>query len=295
MTLYAKLWCDIIGDEKLMRAARKGGKQLDKTPWLFAFAKKRNDNGRLSVGDEPAEPDDLAAGVPNVTPKMMAECTASLEAIGVLARDEDGVLRFTNWDRRNGWAPSDTKDEVGKRVAKHREKKRGERENETTDVTTPVTRRVTRRVTTPVTGDVTTVVTTARSREVELELERELELDKNSPPGGGANGVASAALAVPNNWVARLTEHIQREIGHAEHGRVGKALRSYVQREGESVVTTAVTYYAMDRRVANKSASFKWFLEDIAQWIDHAKEPLEINGNFTPLGKRLYGLNGAHA
>jgi hypothetical protein len=48
MTLYAKLWCDIVGDQKLMRAARKGGKHLDKLPWLIAKAKERNDNGRLS-------------------------------------------------------------------------------------------------------------------------------------------------------------------------------------------------------------------------------------------------------
>jgi hypothetical protein len=120
---------------------------------------------------------------------MMAECCESLLEIGVLVRDDDGVLRFAQWDKRNGWSPSDTPDQVSKRVANHRARKRGA-DADSAETVTPtkspspngVTTYVTGDVTRGVTGVVTTPVTTARSREVELELEgeREEELEANS-------------------------------------------------------------------------------------------------------------------
>lgn len=195
MTFYAKLWTDIIGDEKLTRAARKGAKHLDKLPWLIAYAKKRDDSGRLSVGDEAAEPDDLAAGVPCVTPKMMAECTASLEAIGILTRDDDDVLRFANWRKRNWMSPSDTPDQVRERVANHRARKRGETNGNAESVTTPVT-------TGETTGE-TTPVTTARSRDIDVDVDRDLDTDKDRDVD--ADALAAAATTGESAIAARLT------------------------------------------------------------------------------------------
>lgn len=127
---WAKLHTDILGDPKLMRAARKGMKGLDLLPWIIAFAKEANDGGYLSVGGEPAEPEDIAELVPGVTPKRVRECLESLVAIGVLERiQEDSAtkcgifLAFPKWEHRSGTKPSDSKERIHERVKAHRERK----------------------------------------------------------------------------------------------------------------------------------------------------------------------------
>ena len=126
MTQFAKLWTDILADPKLMRAARKGAKQLVLLPWLIAFAQKCDDDGRLTVNGEPAETIDLASQMPGVSEKQVAQALAALENIGILVRDYDDALRFSAWEHRAG-KPSDTRERVAQRVAKHRERKRQQR------------------------------------------------------------------------------------------------------------------------------------------------------------------------
>jgi hypothetical protein len=273
MTYYAKLWTDILDDPKLIRAARQGAKHLVYLPWLFAFAKRADDDGRLTVAGLPAEPVDIARSIPGGNVKHIAECLRWLVGIGVLVADDDGALRFAAWGRRNWMAPSDTPDQVRDRVAKHRAKRRS--------VTTHVTDEVTPIVTTSVTGE----VTTARSRDIDLDRDQ----DKNKE-----NNTADAAASEPSkNWPARLTEHFQREVGHVALGHLAKVLKPFVDRDGVEIIETAITYYALERRALGRAGKFAWFAEGIAQWIDNAKQPLQLDdGTFTPLGERLYGLNG---
>lgn len=119
---WVKLHIDILSDEKLMRAARKGARGLELTPWLLAFAGKADDDGRLTVGAEPADADDIAHHIPCVKPAAVSACLAALLSLGVLERDGD-ALRFTNWERRAG-KQSDRADAIRERVAKHRAMKR---------------------------------------------------------------------------------------------------------------------------------------------------------------------------
>jgi hypothetical protein len=140
-----------------LRAERRGARHLFVLPWLFAFAKKVDDDGRLSVDGHPAEPVDIAYGMPCITTKEVERGLAELEDIGVLTRDDDGALRFTSWDRRSGHAkPSDEPDAVRQRVAKHRARRKH--------------------------GDVTprnaSDVTPGNGGELELEIEQEIEQER---------------------------------------------------------------------------------------------------------------------
>jgi hypothetical protein len=128
--------------------------------------------------------------------------------------------------------------------------------------------------------------------EVEVEVQGEEKVKgKNYTP----NNTADAAASEPSkNWPARLTEHFQREVGHVALGHLAKVLKPFVDRDGVEIIETAITYYALERRALGRAGKFTWFAEDIAQWIDNAKQPLQLDdGTFTPLGERLYGLNGA--
>jgi len=98
---WAKLHTEILGDPKLLRAARKGHKTLWLLPWFIAFAKLANDGGRLTVGRHPADPEDIAALVPNASMKEVRSCMESLLSLAILAQDDDGAYRFVKWSRRN--------------------------------------------------------------------------------------------------------------------------------------------------------------------------------------------------
>lgn len=130
---FVKLHTDIIGDAKLLRAARKGSTALLWLPWLLVFAKSSEDNGRLTVNREPAEPDDIAPLIPGATKKQIAQCMRELEDIGILVRDGD-VLRFKRWDARAG-KDSDTRDATRNRKRLQRERESREREHAESRVT----------------------------------------------------------------------------------------------------------------------------------------------------------------
>lgn len=122
MTSWLKLHVDILDDPKLMRARRHGYEQLVLVPWLFAFAKRANDNGRLSVGGAAAEPEDLVHGIPDdISIEAMRTALASCLNIGVLVEDPDGVLRFANWHVRQG---KPTESAEAWRVRKQRQRTR---------------------------------------------------------------------------------------------------------------------------------------------------------------------------
>lgn len=200
MAFYAKLWTDILGDEKLMRAARKGAKHLVILPWLFAFAKKVDDNGRITVDGEPAEPDDISSLVPGISARQVAACFDELERIKVLVRDDDGALRLASWEERSGSGskPSDAPESVADRVRRHRQKKRaatantdGETPHMPYDVTPPVTRNETPSVTPRNAGETSYARSREEEEDGEEELDREIEPEKEEE-GARVTSAASA-------------------------------------------------------------------------------------------------------
>ena len=129
MTLYAKLWVDILSDPKLMRARREGAEHLVVLPWIIAFAKRADDDGALTIGGRPAEPEDIARDIPMPRAlKSVAGCLKELERIGVLVRETD-VLRFASWEvRASEPVPGEPKSSSGERMRRHRLRKRQERQ-----------------------------------------------------------------------------------------------------------------------------------------------------------------------
>lgn len=120
---WVKLHNDVLGDPKLLRAARKGARHLELLPWLLVFANAADDDGRLTIGGEPAEAEDIAPLIPGASVRAVKSCMISLESVGILVPDDDGTLAFLSWARRTG-APSDHPDRVKERVTRHRLKKR---------------------------------------------------------------------------------------------------------------------------------------------------------------------------
>ena len=188
---WVKLHTDILGDPKLMRATRKGARHLVLLPWIIAFAKHADDDGRLTVNSEPAEPDDIAQLIPGATRTQVKNCLEELKSIGVLVED-GSVLTFSRWDVRAGRA-SDSKDATRERKRQQRLRSKGHG-----DVTrdTPVTSR------------------NGHALEKEKEEEKEKEVEKRGPP---------AAAVGRQNWVTELAEDWRRNRrGRPPIGTIGK-------------------------------------------------------------------------
>jgi len=122
---WSRLWDDVLGDPKLLRAARRGMQELELLPWLQAFASQAADGGRLTIGDEPADPEDIAGLIPGITAERVATALAALTEIGVLTVDSDGAKRFAAWKKRQEpGKPSDARDRTAERKRKQRAKEK---------------------------------------------------------------------------------------------------------------------------------------------------------------------------
>jgi hypothetical protein len=211
MTLFAKLWTDVLGDEKLMRAARKGARNLQLLPWLIAFAKKAEDDGRLTVDGAPAEPIDISTQVPNATPRAVAASFEELLSVGVLIRQDDGALAFANWHKRSERKPSDDPDAVRARVQKHRARNAkpgadsgSSNANGNAHVTPSVTRDVT-----PSPSRERARESKSKSREQEKEQEQRAE---SKTAAAGPNAIAGVIGGEPQSAAIVLVSAANRGI-----------------------------------------------------------------------------------
>jgi hypothetical protein len=146
---WAKVHTDILSDPKLMRAARKGMAGLALLPWFIVAAKQADSDGRLVVGGEPMDADDLAEMIPGVTAAEVATALQSLTELGVLVED-NGALRFVAWHPRQA-KPSDSKEAIRERVQRHRRRREGERRGRNAPVTPTCNAEVTPPCNAPVT------------------------------------------------------------------------------------------------------------------------------------------------
>lgn len=184
MLTWCKLHTDVLGDAKLQRAVRKGARGFVVLPWLIVWARAHDetDAGRLVLGGEPADPEDVVAQIPDpdVTAEQVAACMASCEAIGVLERDADGVLRFAAWAERSGRAstrPSDRPEAVRERVRQHRERKR--QQGQPGQQASPATRSNDRNA--------------LRNEQIEIEKERETRSEAVAEGQAGARDATAPA------------------------------------------------------------------------------------------------------
>lgn len=175
---WAKLHTDILADPKLMRASRRGARGLLLLPWLIAFAKYVDDDGRLTVAGDPAEPEDLIDVIPCTRKEDVALALEELTGLGVLVREEGtGVLRFHTWEERQGRPkPSDTPE------AQRERKRKSRQANKKGGVTPHVTRDVTPTRHAEVTRDVTPNVTPPEKKRGEENRAEQQQTAAADPP-----------------------------------------------------------------------------------------------------------------
>jgi hypothetical protein len=277
---WAKLHTDILGDPKLMRAARKGARELVFLPWLIAFAKEADDNGRLSVGGEPAEPADIADLVPGATRKMITEALKNLEQIGVLHRDRDGFLCFSAWERRSGAKPSDSVEAIRERVAAHRQRRREAQvavEQSPTD-----------------TGNVTDVTPGNALHETPGNAIEKRRGEKKKRRGE-ENGVTHAARAdaPPPPWLAAVRARWLLRVGRVSVAAVERELAESVPLHGAEKILGAIDVYAETRIAESKPMKIAWFAEEIGTWVARTEPVVDDEG--LPTERGLAIMAGARA
>ncbi len=306
MTAWAKVHTDIIGDKKLLRAARRGAKHLHLLPWLIVFAKAANDDGRLSVGGLPADAEDLAEGIPGVTAAMMAACCHELAAAGVevLTRDQDGAWRLAAWEKRQA-KPSAHPSRILERVRRYRDKSRKSRKSLSDANVQGVTP-----VTPPCNAECN-----AQGNAIEGEGEGEGEREKNNYGAGTtpATPLATALAALPAAPLAEsaskpptalhlLAEDWQAIIGGVPSfdriGRTRTAIRKAHPEVGDPQIREAWQRYLRAHVEAGRTiyanpqdfaARFRPWLEGNALAVATAKGP----GNPVPRAVTRQQTEGA--
>ena len=211
---WVRMQIELLGDPRLQRAARHGAKRLDLLLWIILFAARADDGGRLTVGNEPAEPEDIARHLPAVSAEEVAEALRSLEMTGILVRDPDGVLRLDDWERWWAYRPSETKEAQKRRQRLSRSRKRAAT---TTDVTTAVT-----------TGhDVTVLDVTLQKQNKKENTEEQEHIGK--VPAATAHAAARAVShPLATSAELQLTNEARELLSHVPAGR-------RVEVEGEMV------------------------------------------------------------
>jgi hypothetical protein len=258
---WAKLHTDILGDPKLMRAARKGGRELVYLPWFIAFAKLADDGGRLTVGGEPADPVDISDLIPEATARRVSTALKSLEAIGVLLRDNDGALRFARWDVRSEAKPSDSPSAIAERVKRHREKQRNADGNALHE--------------TPSNALHETPDNATEKRRGEEKREEK------------KRGEARGADAPPPAWLPAIRARWQTRVGRITPAVLTRELSAVVELHGEPAVLTAIDAYADARLEQGKPPKLAWFAEEAAVWIERAAPVVGADGIPTERGMAI--------
>ena len=259
---WAKLHTDILGDPKLMRAARHGMAGLLLLPWLIVAAKHADDDGRLTVGGHAMEADDLVPMIPGATPAEVRIALANLTELGVLVA-ENGVLRFAAWHPRQS-KPSDSNEAWRERQQRSRARRKTEAKHDTSEpVTPPLSENVTPRHASVM----------PRGHAIEVEAEVEEEERREEMPRAGAREAAAATGLSP-----ALTAALQPFLASACYpasitGEVRAALdgmRGTVW--PEATVIQALT----DMQAANVSPfsprAFRAFLQGVADESTRSRE-----------------------
>lgn len=250
---WAKLHTDILGDPKLMRAARKGARELLYLPWLIAFAKEADDNGRLTVGGERADAVDISALIPGGTPKAVTAAIASLVSIGVLV-EADGALCFAQWETRSGGKPSDSPSAIGERVARHRAK---QRETPAPDNGNAL----------PVTPGNALHETPSNATEKRRGEERREEKKRGEENDAAPRKEKSPAPV----WLDTLLSRWEARVGKTTPAAIKRELGGSVAVHGEEPILAAIDTYARVRIDSGQPLKLEWFSAEIITWIDRSK------------------------
>jgi hypothetical protein len=92
-----------------------------------------------------------------------------------------------------------------------------------------------------------------------------------------------AALPSPpapprDNWVGRLVDLWQGEVGRIAPGRLGEQLKASVTTHGVATIDRAMRSFIHAQKSAGKSCSFAFFVAEVEVWVERASTPLEVIG-----------------
>lgn len=281
--IFQKFYADALDDPKLRRAAKRGRKELELLPWLLLWARVHGEDGRLEVDGDAVDASLIADSLPGVTTRRVKIAIASLEAEGILTRDDDGVLAFAAWETRNESFPSDTKEARRDRKRKSRERLAASAD-ESAESRAPEPSR-----------DVTAVTSRDVTNVTRGEEEKEEEEEQDSRPAVVTSRPEPRPEPQPpdpppraNSWTARLAQAWTDHVGTVNPGRLGKALKPIVARHGEELVAKAIAHYGntLLEEERMRFASPEDFARTARQWIDDVTPVGERQLYFPPPGER---------
>jgi len=126
-----------------------------------------------------------------------------------------------------------------------------------------------------------------RSREYEKEYEKESRVRKKRSP-------AADAAAPRANWVDRIATHWNANVGRIAPGHVGASAKPAVDEHGIDLVERAMLAYIAQMQAGGKDCKWKWFLENISQWIARVSGPIDVvDGEMTDTLELLTRPSGA--
>lgn len=98
---------------------------------------------------------------------------------------------------------------------------------------------------------------------------------------------ASSEAAPGSSWPAAGAAWWCENVGQITAGRFGKMLKPVVDRHAWDATFAGMKEYADEKKRLGKPASFRWFLDEAATWIELAAMPTtDANGDLTARGKR---------
>ena len=169
---WFRLYSEIIRDPKVRRL--KDAAKFGILVGLLALAGESKIRGWVCIEEDmPYELGELAE-ILMATPEKITETISDLQKLRIIQVDDDGIIKFPNWDKRQYDKSSDRPEAVRERVKRHREKKKSVSPVECNANVTPL-KRVCNAIDTDTDTDTDTDIykhdddDNARAREAELE------------------------------------------------------------------------------------------------------------------------------
>jgi hypothetical protein len=96
-----------------------------------------------------------------------------------------------------------------------------------------------------------------------VKHKRDRELSKKESSGADA----PPRMALDHSWPAEAAAWWQETVGRMAPGRIGAALKDYVDKHGWPVVKIALIRWVMERQAAGKPCRVEWFADECAQQV----------------------------
>lgn len=229
---WFRLYSEIIHDPKVRRL--KDAAKFGVLVGLLALASECKIRGWVCIEEDmPYELDELAE-ILMATPEKISETISDLQKLRIIQVDDDGIIKFPNWDKRQYDKPSDRPDAVRERVKRHREKKKNVSPAECNADVTPLKRE-------------------CNAIDTDTELDKDIDLDNKSYVSNNTSLLSiegGYGGKQPSGDVVEIAEHIDvlnlfehefgRTLSHVEKQSIIELAKKYDHEIIKKAVTEAV-------------------------------------------------------